>query len=261
MARGPQADAIEICYAAENTLPFPFVQSNLGEGLLPFYPGYQWQTEGDYALWVRGPINAPKDGLSSLEQMRDLSLLPGTVAIQWQFTRPHQTIHFAAGEPFATLQLYPKMGLPHVEVEILPPQDDAATYVQTFQRMLDTSGLHELFQRLDAVPPTPSLRPGAAPQPTVHTQTGPNAWAATLHNPPPVSCLCPTYGRVALLEEAIYAFLQQDYPGPKELIVLNDYEQQTLFFDHPRERPLCCADVGRWLYGHAPCDAQTGGRL
>ncbi|MCB0179657.1 MAG: glycosyltransferase [Anaerolineae bacterium] len=57
-------------------------------------------------------------------------------------------------------------------------------------------------------------------------------------DPPPVSCICPTYGRVALLEEAIYCFLQQDYPGPKELIVLNDYMAQTLIFDHPEVRVI-----------------------
>ena len=55
---------------------------------------------------------------------------------------------------------------------------------------------------------------------------------------PAVSCICPTYGRPALLEEAIYCFLQQDYPGPKELIVLNDYAGQTLLFDHPEVRMI-----------------------
>jgi hypothetical protein len=50
---------------------------------------------------------------------------------------------------------------------------------------------------------------------------------------PPVSCICLTYGRPALLEEAIYSFLQQDYAGDKELVVLNDFDQQTLRFDHP----------------------------
>jgi len=53
---------------------------------------------------------------------------------------------------------------------------------------------------------------------------------------PPVSCLCLTYARPALLEEAIYSFLRQDYPGQKELIVLNDYGRQHLEFDHPEVR-------------------------
>ena len=54
---------------------------------------------------------------------------------------------------------------------------------------------------------------------------------------PPVSCICLTYGRPAVLEEAIYSFLQQDYTGTKELIVLNDYEGQTLVFDYPFDYP------------------------
>lgn len=51
---------------------------------------------------------------------------------------------------------------------------------------------------------------------------------------PKVSCYCPTYGRTSFLEEAIYSFLNQDYDGEKELIILNDLEDQTLFFDHPQ---------------------------
>ena len=53
---------------------------------------------------------------------------------------------------------------------------------------------------------------------------------------PLVSWLFLTYRRPQrdqhLLEEAIEAFLRQSYPN-KELIVLNDYDQQTLVFDHP----------------------------
>jgi hypothetical protein len=48
-----------------------------------------------------------------------------------------------------------------------------------------------------------------------------------------VSCFCLTYGRPSLLEEAIHSFLQQDYAGPKEMIVLNDYADQVLELDHP----------------------------
>ncbi len=48
-----------------------------------------------------------------------------------------------------------------------------------------------------------------------------------------VSCLCPTFGRVPLLEEALECFLKQDYKGEKELVVCNDCDRQTLVFDHP----------------------------
>lgn len=51
---------------------------------------------------------------------------------------------------------------------------------------------------------------------------------------PKVSCYCPTYGKSKLLEEAIYSFLNQDYDGEKELVILNDLVDQTLIFDHPQ---------------------------
>lgn len=50
----------------------------------------------------------------------------------------------------------------------------------------------------------------------------------------PISCMCLTFGRPkSVLDEAVHSFLQQDYKGKKELIVLNDYDQQTIKFDHP----------------------------
>ena len=51
---------------------------------------------------------------------------------------------------------------------------------------------------------------------------------------PKISCLCPTYGRPRQLEHAIESFLRQDYAGEKELIILNDYGEQTLIFAHPQ---------------------------
>lgn len=51
---------------------------------------------------------------------------------------------------------------------------------------------------------------------------------------PFVSCVCPTYGRTNLLEEAIESFLRQDYQGPSELVICNDLINQTIYFKHPR---------------------------
>jgi glycosyltransferase involved in cell wall biosynthesis len=45
---------------------------------------------------------------------------------------------------------------------------------------------------------------------------------------PPVSCMCLTYGRPALLEESIESFIRQEYGGERELIVLNDCAEQRL---------------------------------
>lgn len=46
-----------------------------------------------------------------------------------------------------------------------------------------------------------------------------------------ISCICPTFGRANLLEEAIESFLRQDYPGEKELVILNDAPWQKLKID------------------------------
>jgi glycosyltransferase involved in cell wall biosynthesis len=48
-----------------------------------------------------------------------------------------------------------------------------------------------------------------------------------------ISAKCITYGRVDTLEESLYSFINQDYPGKKELIIVNDYPLQELVFDHP----------------------------
>ena len=48
-----------------------------------------------------------------------------------------------------------------------------------------------------------------------------------------ISCKCITYGRINLLQEALYSFLQQDDLENTELIIVNDYPLQTLVFEHP----------------------------
>lgn len=56
----------------------------------------------------------------------------------------------------------------------------------------------------------------------------------------PISCKCTTAGRVHLLEELIQAFLNLDYDGDYELVIVNDYIHQTLHFDHPGVRVFNC---------------------
>lgn len=46
--------------------------------------------------------------------------------------------------------------------------------------------------------------------------------------------MCLTYGRrQKLIDEALYSFLVQDYPGGKELLLLNDFSHQIIRFSHP----------------------------
>lgn len=56
----------------------------------------------------------------------------------------------------------------------------------------------------------------------------------------PVSCLCPTYGRREQLNEAVYSFLEQDYEGEKELLIVNDHPDVEYVFKHPEVRIINC---------------------
>lgn len=53
-------------------------------------------------------------------------------------------------------------------------------------------------------------------------------------NLPKVSCYCATYGRPHVLEEAVESFIRQDYKGDKELVILNDFNENTLSYNHPQ---------------------------
>lgn len=149
---GPKAEDIDIRWEGAEADQPAFVQSHLGQGRLTFYPGYQFKTEAEHLLWVRGPINAPKDGLYPLESLVDASLLPGAIAVHWQFTRPHQTVYFAAGEPFATLLLYAQTGLKNMRVEMIELDDCEDAYAQAFAEATQAPALHHLFHRLGAGP-------------------------------------------------------------------------------------------------------------
>jgi len=47
--------------------------------------------------------------------------------------------------------------------------------------------------------------------------------------------MCLTFARPQrMVEEAVYSFLNQDYAGDKELLILNDFDRQTIAFHHPQ---------------------------
>jgi glycosyltransferase involved in cell wall biosynthesis len=219
---GPGAGDVEIRFAENVSGTVNFVQSLEGEGRLTFYSGYQCKTEAEHALWVRGPINAAKDGAVPLESVIDTSILPGTLTLHWRLTRPGQTVRFEAGEPFCTILPYPKAGLDDVTVEVMQLTAGMDDYERALESLAESQGLESVFQRLTAGDTKAPVN-GAAK----------SRWASWLTAAPPVTCICPAQGRVEWVEEAIHSFLRQDYPGPKQLIVLNDTEGQTLVCDHP----------------------------
>lgn len=53
---------------------------------------------------------------------------------------------------------------------------------------------------------------------------------------PHISAICCTCARVEHLQEALACFLEQQYDGKKELLILNTWPGQTLVFEHPEVR-------------------------
>lgn len=78
----------------------PIAMGHFGAGILTFHVNYLFRTEEDYDLYVTGPINSPKDGISALTGIVETDWNPATFTMNWRFTRPGHTVVFEKDEPF-----------------------------------------------------------------------------------------------------------------------------------------------------------------
>jgi hypothetical protein len=101
------------------------VSSAFGHGVLTFHPGYLFRTSPGWALSVRGPPNAIKDGIAALEGLVETDWLPFTFTMNWRFTRP-TTVHFHAGEAFCFITPVPHALMDEIQPEICDFADDPA---------------------------------------------------------------------------------------------------------------------------------------
>ncbi len=145
---GTEASAISIRSETPHTPNPSFAQSYLGDGLLTLHPGYQIHTADGHALWVRGPINLPKDGLYALEQIVDTSLFPCTVVLHVKFTRPNNTIRFEAGEPFCSILPYPKNYAEKFVAEVIGIERDLDAYERELQKLVNAPSVQRVMDNL-----------------------------------------------------------------------------------------------------------------
>jgi hypothetical protein len=73
--------------------------SHFGHGILTWIIPFLFRTPPDYNLLVRGPANAPKDGISALEGLVETDWAMSTFTMNWKVTRPNTPISFEEGEP------------------------------------------------------------------------------------------------------------------------------------------------------------------
>lgn len=77
--------------------------SLFGSGVLTFTIGYLFRTAPGYNLHVRGPTNAPKDGIVALEGIVETDWTEATFTMNWKVTRPNHPLVFEEGEPIAMI--------------------------------------------------------------------------------------------------------------------------------------------------------------
>ncbi len=109
---GPQQEAVRVDVAEPHAF-VPF--SHFGHGILTFATGYIFRTSSGHNLWVKGPTNEFKDGLAPLEGLIETDWLPYGFTMNYQFTRPNQTVRFEAGEPFCLIYPVPAGYLADIE--------------------------------------------------------------------------------------------------------------------------------------------------
>ncbi len=74
-----------------------------GQGVLTFHVMGIFRTPPGWNLWIGGPPNQPKDAIAPLSGIVETDWSPFTFTMNWQFTRPGQTVRFEPNETFATI--------------------------------------------------------------------------------------------------------------------------------------------------------------
>jgi hypothetical protein len=82
--------------------------SHFGSGILTFNLGFLIRTESSHNLYVKGPANLPKRGISPLEGIVETDWLPFTFTMNWKVTEQDHQIIFEKDEPICNFFPYPR---------------------------------------------------------------------------------------------------------------------------------------------------------
>ena len=119
--------AIQIKFDGEES---PLVGSHFGHGVLTFTLGYLFRTTKAHNLWVKGPTNQFKDGISALEGIIETDWTPFTFTMNWQFTRKKHKVRFEKDEPICALLPYPRHYIGKFDPKIKVINENAKVYNQ-----------------------------------------------------------------------------------------------------------------------------------
>ncbi len=102
------------------------INSHFGEGVLTFSLPWLFRTSPGFGLWVRGPSNSFKEGVTPLEGIVETDWAPYTFTMNWRVTRKNQGVFFMKGEAIAMLVPIPLAMFEEVTPTLREISDDAA---------------------------------------------------------------------------------------------------------------------------------------
>ena len=113
-------------WAAEESFPAGFAESQFGSGILTFNPLLIIRPPPGHDLWVSGPVNRFKDAIQPMSALIEADWMPFTFSMNWQITRADITITFEKGEPFCSFFPVARGLVERCEPVLKPISDDPA---------------------------------------------------------------------------------------------------------------------------------------
>lgn len=120
---GREPDALKVRYFGVSRSHH--AASHFGCGVLTFAINYLFRTPPGYNLYVRGPANLPKDGVTALEGIVETDWSEATFTMNWVVTRRKHPIVFEKGEPIAMVSPIRRGELEQFRPEIYAIDDNA----------------------------------------------------------------------------------------------------------------------------------------
>jgi hypothetical protein len=129
----------------------PIARSHFGGGIVTFFPGCLFRTEEPCQLFVTGPLNRPKRGVSPLSAIVETSWLPYTFAMSFVLTEPHLSVSFEAGEPFCQFFPLDSRAIERVEPEWRSLDSDPVLWREFHEWSLQRDIVHGMVGGVDAL--------------------------------------------------------------------------------------------------------------
>ncbi|WP_156687097.1 DUF6065 family protein [Mycobacterium sp. Marseille-P9652] len=98
--------------------------SEFGHGILTWHLPLLFRTPPGYNLWVRGPVNYPKDGAWPLEGVVETDWASARFSMSWKLTRQFMPVRFEVDEPICLLVPQRRRELEEFRPELRPIESD-----------------------------------------------------------------------------------------------------------------------------------------